>query len=342
MEVQFKILTFNVANLPQPISSGINGLRPLGPRVDEIINKIIEHYRDFDVLCFQEAFSPKAEQQYISRLSQYFPYISAHNGDHLIGVNSGLMILSKHPFKDKFFEAYPRRSGVDWLSRKGVLLVNFEKQGVNITVATTHCQAGGSFTKYWDWLWGNPDTITEWQLDFLNSRLFDFNQKNHAELSIFCGDLNVDLDREYNQKDHVSYGFQDQVPVNFPDPFPGTCIQDVCIKSKHWIHPTPCNECQDKRIDAMFLRAEPIPRPKDKRVGHVEHVKHVKHVKHVEHIEHVERVEKDLDNAKTISLGDFDQTSVEFRGESHITPIFGNASDHNAVIWEGVIRKLEK
>ncbi|KAJ3064921.1 hypothetical protein HDU98_011676 [Podochytrium sp. JEL0797] len=68
--------------------------------------------------------------------------------DSIFRINSGLMLASRLPILDHFFEAYPPGTGMDWFSMKGILVAELDTGKDSTTgrlfVAISHHQSEGA------------------------------------------------------------------------------------------------------------------------------------------------------------------------------------------------------
>jgi len=97
----YKVLTYNVAGLPQTAFSDDD----FGPddnyteRADEIATKILQN--DYDIIAFNEVFDDTLRDELLLRLAPYYPYVleEAWQGaaDTSHRQDSGLMIFSRFP-----------------------------------------------------------------------------------------------------------------------------------------------------------------------------------------------------------------------------------------------------
>jgi endonuclease/exonuclease/phosphatase family metal-dependent hydrolase len=201
--MNLRILNLNLGLLPWPL-----GIRHNCQRSKTMLNKILMMEPDElpDVICFQELTSRIARRIVTKGLCDLYPYhyVDTRLGRHLIGVNSGLAIFSRHPIVDKTLRTYSVYRGVENFARKGVMGVRLEIDKydedhvlytTHLCVFTTHIQAGI----------GKEPCIC---------KLFDRNQYTTAELKtkqvqestefvncfvrpavdeavVFCGDFNI-------------------------------------------------------------------------------------------------------------------------------------------------------
>lgn len=100
-----KILSLNLGQLPFPL-----GIKDRKKRARELVNKVLmmdseDDENTPDIVCFQELFSRSSRRIVIKGLSDIYPYWYADNsrGRHVVGVNSGLAIFSKHQIVDHTF-----------------------------------------------------------------------------------------------------------------------------------------------------------------------------------------------------------------------------------------------
>jgi endonuclease/exonuclease/phosphatase family metal-dependent hydrolase len=98
-----------------------------------------------DVICFQEAFDPRARRILKKGLQSQFPYaVGPANNWTSFKVNSGVMMFSRYPMKQLGQTRFSTCEKEDCMARKGGLLCEVEKGGRKIQLLGTHCEAGGS------------------------------------------------------------------------------------------------------------------------------------------------------------------------------------------------------
>jgi sphingomyelin phosphodiesterase len=134
-----KVLSWNIFMLPVSI-------KKVGQtkRVKYIAEQM--NHSDYDVIVFQEAFDRDARYRLKKLMRAQYPYQEgpANDKPSWFRMNSGVWILSKHPMKFLDELHFSKNAGVDKVARKGVLLVEINKNGKIYQVAGTHLQAGAS------------------------------------------------------------------------------------------------------------------------------------------------------------------------------------------------------
>ena len=135
---KLKVLSWNIYMLPGLIS-WVNGRRAqaIGEELADV---------NFDVVVFQEAFSPRARRIILQQLDERYRYHAGPANRRLFSIktNSGLWILSRHPILHHRSIIFKTRFGADALSRKGALAVDLSVDGRRIQVIGTHLQNAGS------------------------------------------------------------------------------------------------------------------------------------------------------------------------------------------------------
>lgn len=135
----FKVLTYNVAGLPDIFSSG-------NPEVNTI--KISPKLNAYDFVAVQEDFA--YHNDLISAVTH--PYLTPHSGNVPFG--DGLNFISKIPFTDVKRITWNNRhgwfdNGSDMLTPKGFMYCQAELEpGVYVDIYTLHTDAGSSEGDY--------------------------------------------------------------------------------------------------------------------------------------------------------------------------------------------------
>jgi len=127
----FKVLLWNVWLLPPPLSDRI--VRARARKISPLLN-------GYDMVILNEAFAFKS-----TLLSQtnYPHHILLKRKSILDVLDSGMIILSKHPFTKTDMEHYHSRGGWDRLASKGIIFCRVAlPNGEEIDVYGTHMQAG--------------------------------------------------------------------------------------------------------------------------------------------------------------------------------------------------------
>jgi sphingomyelin phosphodiesterase len=173
-----KVLSWNIYMLPVSI-------KKVGQanRVKYIAEQM--NNSDYDVIVFQEAFDRDARYKLGKLMRAKYPYQEgpANAKPSWFRMNSGIWILSKHPMKYVDEIHYSQHAGVDKVARKGVLLVEINKNGKLYQVAGTHLQAGAS---------KKMDAVRVTQYNEIHDLLLKHETENVPQL--ICGDFNTPKD----------------------------------------------------------------------------------------------------------------------------------------------------
>lgn len=145
LDAKHKLLSWNLAAMPS-VMRRFNNTRPVPYRMHNVVNHIKKD--SYDILAFQECFTDEAATILYNGLKKQYPHVVHHVGKNIIGLNSGLMILSRYPISRVEFEAYPGKQGTNALSQKGCLGVVFDLgPGKKAIAVNTHLEAGGGGRK---------------------------------------------------------------------------------------------------------------------------------------------------------------------------------------------------
>ncbi|EPB89528.1 hypothetical protein HMPREF1544_03612 [Mucor circinelloides 1006PhL] len=149
---------------------------------------------DYDVITFQEsfAFATRRKDRLITtaRLMGYNYHIeSPRKYPWNIGVDGGLLMISRFPIKKSNIIEYPRGQHSDWLSIKGALHALIElNPDRKMHLYTTHTQASYDLNN----IINEDDTaIRLSQFSLLHNFVYD-TTKDDSEPIMIVGDLNVD------------------------------------------------------------------------------------------------------------------------------------------------------
>lgn len=171
-----KILSWNTFMLPKPIKLSMQDIRS---------NKIPQQLKtsDYDVMFFQEAFMPSFRYKLISQLKKAYPFSYSLSRPNILhpSLGSGLLMMSKHPFKllDKIY--FSKCGAYDCYASKGSFLIELTlPSGKKIQLANTHLQAKKAL-----------GAIRMQQLLEIHSMLKRHETKDIPQ--ILVGDLNIDI-----------------------------------------------------------------------------------------------------------------------------------------------------
>lgn len=184
-----KTMTWNLAAM-HSILRAANRTRPVASRMPEAVRFIKNMEEQPDVLAFQEVFTEKATRILVNGLKDEYPYIVHNVGRNTVGLNSGLMLLSKYPIESAKFETFNERRGQNALSQKGALCANIVlPSGQRAVVTNVHLEAGGG---------GHKTKKKQFEQTFALKETAE-KEASHSEgaknskhpLSIFMGDTNT-------------------------------------------------------------------------------------------------------------------------------------------------------
>lgn len=207
-----KIWTWNLAAMHSGLRR-YNGMRPNEPRLNEIV-KYLKNKND-DILCLQEVFTESATQILIEGLKKQYPHIVHNVGKNVIGINSGLMLLSKFPIEHLEFETFTSRTGFNQLSQKGVLgAIVTTPSNKKIVITNAHLDAGGDTA-------GNSDALGSKLLQLeqvfsMRDRLENLAETfNENIISVFAADANLNSKKLMaNQHEPVIQTLLTQYAIN--------------------------------------------------------------------------------------------------------------------------------
>jgi endonuclease/exonuclease/phosphatase family metal-dependent hydrolase len=170
-----KVLTWNVYMLPWPIKDSMQKER------SKAIAASLSQ-TDYDIMFFQEAFSKGFRRTMLKQVSKAYPYSTYLGADgklkHVFG--SGLLIMSRRPFRILDHVYYKTCSGSDCFAAKGSILIETQlENGRTVQFATTHLQ---SIIPQ-----GAKRMVQLAQVKGMLSA-----HKKHGIPQIFLGDLNID------------------------------------------------------------------------------------------------------------------------------------------------------
>lgn len=135
----FTVLTYNVAGLPEPLSSSKPATNT--PLISPILN-------GYDIIAVQEDFA--YHNQLIKSVTH--PYLTPTSGS--VPGGDGMNFISKYPLYDYDRETWNKRSGVfdngsDQLTPKGFMYAQYQLEpGVYVDIYTLHTDAGDDASSY--------------------------------------------------------------------------------------------------------------------------------------------------------------------------------------------------
>ncbi len=181
-ETTLKILTWNIQMLPGIIGS-------LSAKLDKMqltrAPWIVDFLRrqDYDVICFQEAFDPRAVRILVEGLRSVYPYVVLPRyADNFWQLSSGVLFLSRVPVAFRANIVFEENHGIDSMAAKGCTLIEGRKDGLSFQMAGTHLPTGRGDYKETDC----GQAVRE---------LLAPNRRGHVP-QFFVGDFNIKKDAE--------------------------------------------------------------------------------------------------------------------------------------------------
>jgi len=212
---ELKIVSWNIGVLPI-----LEGFKNNNNRIVSISNAL--NNNDFDIISFEEAFTYKSRSTIESKLKQYkYQYGPINNKNHIFRFNGGIWILSKIPLKIIKEITFKKSFGIDFLSKKGAILLEGNINNSIFQIIVTHLQSSGSkeikinqLTEIYNNLikpYSNlqiPQIICgDFQNNFLEiSNLLDLSSnKNEIIKGITFDDVNNDIYKSTNNPSMIDY-----------------------------------------------------------------------------------------------------------------------------------------
>jgi endonuclease/exonuclease/phosphatase family metal-dependent hydrolase len=171
-----KILSWNICCLPNVINLYQN------PKfvIDNIIQTL--HYYDADIICLQELFDQYCINE-IKRTFTKYTILYDTKGPKA-AINSGLMILSKHPLIDYGFHEFKSKCGEDRMSCKGFIYGVYKINEKHVTIYNTHLNNDKPIINFFS----NSSSVIQRELEQLFIHIY---KTNKVCSTIFaCGDFN--------------------------------------------------------------------------------------------------------------------------------------------------------
>jgi len=176
-ENQLKILSWNIKMLPGPYG----WLLGINERAENII-QFLKKSDQYDIICFQEAFSGSIRRKIYAKLQNIYPYeIEPDDQTAFYKLNSGLWAISRFPLTLKNHISFTQLRESDKLSSKGAKLFSITKNKQEFHLIHTHMQADYK-TKYND--------VRTLQYTEINDQLILPHEMEGVPL-ILLGDLNI-------------------------------------------------------------------------------------------------------------------------------------------------------
>jgi endonuclease/exonuclease/phosphatase family metal-dependent hydrolase len=156
----------------------------------------------YDIVCLQEVWSSGVDTTYLDillpELSEAYPYTVEYQPQPLVSgsvLDSGLVLLSKHPVKSSSFHAYGNKTGLDGLASKGAMVAHIEVlqdgMAANLIVLNTHLQAGGPDEIRYNQTLEAVHTLDLFVESLVNDGAIDSDEISQTPI-IAVGDFNTD------------------------------------------------------------------------------------------------------------------------------------------------------
>lgn len=174
MTQELNVLSWNIKFLPRVLAH--IGHRPL-KRVPYIAEFLLKD--SADVIVLQEAFDNVANKRLLKLLKEKYPYhVGPANKKGWFTINSGILIVSKVPLRERGTVDFKECEKEDCFARKGALLVEIDWYGKLIQILGTHLESGG------------PREIKLSQYQELAGLLRA--HQNYGVPQLLCGDFNTE------------------------------------------------------------------------------------------------------------------------------------------------------
>jgi endonuclease/exonuclease/phosphatase family metal-dependent hydrolase len=180
---ELRLMAWNVYMLPPPIK-----FSKQKERTRLQITALQSLVGENDVLVLTEAFQSRYKKQILKHLSESYPHhvIQKKKRGFFKFMSSGVMILSKYPFKLLGQIYYEDCAIADCLATKGALLIEVTlPQGSRVQILGTHMQSSNSEKIF---------RVRKSQIEQIRVLLDEFREAGVPQ--IVSGDLNVDSQAE--------------------------------------------------------------------------------------------------------------------------------------------------
>ena len=139
MSARLKIMTWNVFMMPPWTFQS-----PSNPARARAIARELSKL-DYDIVCFEKAFDPKARQIFRELLGSRYPHrYGPANGDSWFKLSSGVYVFSRLPLTGYREIEFDESTGVESFSAKGAMLLGGNVEGHAFQLIATHLQGDDS------------------------------------------------------------------------------------------------------------------------------------------------------------------------------------------------------
>ena len=203
-----KIASWNIQMTPNIFSPFIEIARK---KQKKRCPKIIQYLNasEFDIVILQEVFDKKISKEIQKGLSTRYPYIlSPIKEGFSIKLSSGVMILSKHPFKLVDHVIFGVSKKIDKAAQKGCSLIKVNINNKSILVGGTHLDSKNELSK-------------KTQYKILKEKIIDPNINDSIPMFL-AGDFNTDFsDTTYHEMISIlgltNSSLEDERPYTFDE-----------------------------------------------------------------------------------------------------------------------------
>ncbi|CAC9640490.1 sphingomyelin phosphodiesterase [bacterium endosymbiont of Bathymodiolus sp. 5 South] len=188
---EISLITYNIQAFPPYVAVALDLNKPKA-RLDYLASQ--KNFRNADVIVFEEAWDRDLRGELKANFFKTYPYSidPVPQNTHDKPLNSGLLVLSKHPVTKQHFLNYQDHQSLvdaDALSNKGALYFKINKEGFYYNFIATHTQAQDD---------AQAIAIRRQEFDLIGKLIVNSHQLNipRNEPLMLIGDLNTDY---YNQ-----------------------------------------------------------------------------------------------------------------------------------------------
>lgn len=199
---QIKVATWNLCGVGGGLSLDHGGVVHWRSRLDEIVDKL--RWEDPDVLILQEIYDTSLYEAIIEKLQNDYAHFFIHLGPNVLGMGSGLMVLSKYPVHQFAYESFENN---DWTLNRGFSTLEL-KANPNDTapcarIIGTHLV--------------HPIESQAERYAQVAQIVNSLAKRTLPLPTVFAGDLNMERDGEGKYlKSFLRHGYIDKIPTRTP------------------------------------------------------------------------------------------------------------------------------
>lgn len=181
-----KIMTWNILGFPAGLNYNCGGCIPLRERLAEITATIKSENPDIVILqeCIMDA---SVSEAFIHAFKDEYAHFFIHNGPSPLGIESGLLVMSKSPIAEYSFTPFTTNT---WMKRGFVTLkIPAYENRPAFAVIGTHMEAGS-----------DPDDVSNRTKQL--AQIHAHAKTLHCT-AVLAGDLNIDAKTDTTELDKV-------------------------------------------------------------------------------------------------------------------------------------------